>query len=797
MIMTTPTLIPSPAGSLAPRALGRWLPLLAAALVCALMTHPASGAAPVTSPPRVLILDEMVEGGTNSVEANASYLMLPGCVVDIVAVSNWPAIPPTGLGGPTGFGFDSYRAIILGDPICTGMTNVYRGTSTPEYLSALNVLNATKAIWTPQVTGNVILEGVDNAFHAPSTIGAEKTIRRGIGFAVNDPNRTGLYYALSCYYDYTAPATNATLVPHLTGFGTFMTRNYPNQCFNDTHIVATHAVFTAAPPLTDSELSNWGCSTHEGFDVWPANFVVLAIALTNGAYTASDGSNGVPYILVRGEGVHVVSTIELGPPVATNNVGTTHTVCATLATNVNPKLNVAVTFTITSGPNAVTNYTTLTDVNGVACFTYTGMGGPGTDYITASYLAAGDKTNFSDTVSKIWVGACLGLGCDSLECLADGTYSYKFCVTNLTTSPITTITLQNAPPGVTITPNSIPLAPILNPGQGTTLTVNISAPVGTTSFCFLLSAKAEVAGLPPCSVPLCITLPTCCNRVISNSLTYVSSVGALSTYNYQFTIQNITGNPLKYIGFAADQSCVAFLPPLINLTLPGYGGPSLLLPTQTRTITVQVQKTAPCPGSNYFYMSTFTSNLVACCSSRMLLPTNKCVVLSSPYDGSAFITNTPVLFRAIPTTLPGVGPCGFIKVAFYQDTILLGQATHEPYELTVVPQVAGTYVFTAVATLESGEVQTSDPAQVTILAPDTTPHQHNAPGPFSAGVSGTTVLLNLPTTAGHQYVIEYRTNLTTGTWKTLQTFTGDGSLKIVTDPVTNDAARFYRAVSQP
>ena len=58
-------------------------------------------------------------------------------------------------------------------------------------------------------------------------------------------------------------------------------------------------------------------------------------------------------------------------------------------------------------------------------------------------------------------------------------------------------------------------------------------------------------------------------------------------------------------------------------------------------------------------------------------------------------------------------------------------------------------------------------------------------------------MLNLPTAAGHQYVIEYRTNLATGTWRTLQTFTDDGSTKIITDPVTNDAARFYRAVSQP
>jgi hypothetical protein len=56
--------------------------------------------------------------------------------------------------------------------------------------------------------------------------------------------------------------------------------------------------------------------------------------------------------------------------------------------------------------------------------------------------------------------------------------------------------------------------------------------------------------------------------------------------------------------------------------------------------------------------------------------------------------------------------------------------------------------------------------------------------------------LNLPTEPGRQYTIQYRTNLATGQWKTLQTFTGDGMMKVVTDGVTNDSSRFYRAVTQ-
>src|ERR1019366_8490360 len=124
--------------------------------------------------------------------------------------------------GPTGFGFDQYRAIIIGDPFCNNYTS--------NYLAAMTALNATKAVWTPAAAGNVIIEGVDNAGHAygGGNIGADKTVKRGIAFAVNDPTKTGFYYAVSCYYDYTAPATNATHLPQLNGFGTFLTRNYSN-----------------------------------------------------------------------------------------------------------------------------------------------------------------------------------------------------------------------------------------------------------------------------------------------------------------------------------------------------------------------------------------------------------------------------------------------------------------------------------------------------------------------------------------------------------------------------------------
>jgi hypothetical protein len=732
-------------------------------------------AAPATSPPRVLILDETVVGGATSLEAQAAVLAIPGCAIDVVTAANWVLIPGTGLGGPTGFGFDSYRAIIIGDPLCN--------TGTSGYLAALAALNSSKAIWTPAVAGNVIIMGIDNTLHASSQIGADKTVKRGIGFAVNDPTKTGMYYAVSCYYDYTAPATTPTLVPHLTVFGTFLTRNYPGSCFNQAHQVATHPVFTAPPPLTDAELSNWSCSTHEGFDAWPPNFVVLAIALTNGVFTATDGSNGVPYMLVRGEGVKVISYIDLDPPKATNNVGTSHTVCATLSTNVNPRVGVTVTFTVTSGPNAGTTGTAITGTNGVACFTYSDTGGPGTDYITASYATATGVVITSATVTKTWIDACARIGCERLECLTNGVWSYRLCVTNLSADTMEYISLLDTPAGVTLAPNLFHLAPPLTTGQGTNITVTLAGPVGMTNVCFTLAIHTTNF-VKCCSVMHCVAVPECCTRILENILTFVSASGPTSTYNYMLTFQNLSTTPVKYVFFVPDQPCVTFIPSIVDVTLPAFGGPNQVLPGQTRTLNLQVKITAPCPGPLTYQLATHNSNLVECCSSRLKLPAKGAAKLVSPVDGSAVLTGTPVVLEA--TVEPGFTVAG---IRFFRDDISLGLDTNAPYSLTVTGLTAGSYVFSAAALFSTGELETTDPVHLTVLAP----HDHT-PVPLSATVQGSTVVLSLPAEDGAQWRIEYSDSTPSGPWTTLETITGNGTIMTVNDSVTNSTRRFYRAV---
>ena len=277
--------------------------------------------------------------------------------------------------------------------------------------------------------------------------------------------------------------------------------------------------------------------------------------------------------------------------------------------------NVLVTFTITSGPRfASTNYSTLTDSNGVACFTYIGNGGLGTDYITASYMNKFDHVITSGTVTKLWQGACINTGCSAVQCLSDGTWTYNF----LHHEPEQQFARRDLP---VQRPNECHLHALPHylcrrrwvPGSPPISRSHHQRTGVTHEFVFQPRQCIPSLGKPPamCSIPECLSLSACCNHVVTNSLTWVSTVGLVSTYNYSITLQNVTGkSPVKYVGFGVGQSCVSFLPPLIDLTLPAYGGPSQLLPSQTRTVNLQVKRTAPCPGTNDFYLSTLDSNLV-------------------------------------------------------------------------------------------------------------------------------------------------------------------------------------------
>jgi hypothetical protein len=95
--------------------------------------------------------------------------------------------------------------------------------------------------------------------------------------------------------------------------------------------------------------------------------------------------------------------IVLAPASATNEVGTSHTVTATVQDDDgNPIVGRNVTFTIISGPHAGLTGTTPTNDDGQAEFTYTGTL-VGTDVIEASFVDSHENTITSNEVTKEWI----------------------------------------------------------------------------------------------------------------------------------------------------------------------------------------------------------------------------------------------------------------------------------------------------------------------------------------------------------------------------------------------------------
>ena len=181
--------------------------------------------------------------------------------------------------------FAEYKAIIMPDPNC-------------GRIERINFFDKTKDVWGPAVLGNIILIGTDPDFHSSSRPGATTLIDDGVRFAASG-NGTGLYFALSCYYD----SISSSTVNALSYFGRITVRGRL-ACYNRAHLVANSS---ALRKLNDAALSDWSCSVHEVFTSYPTTglygFEPLAIAegaTGPGQQSYGDNTTGIPYIIVKG-----------------------------------------------------------------------------------------------------------------------------------------------------------------------------------------------------------------------------------------------------------------------------------------------------------------------------------------------------------------------------------------------------------------------------------------------------------------------------------------------------------------
>jgi CSLREA domain-containing protein len=94
--------------------------------------------------------------------------------------------------------------------------------------------------------------------------------------------------------------------------------------------------------------------------------------------------------------------ISLAPASATNPIGSTHSVTATVTRGTSPVANRSVAFHVDNGPNTGASATVATDANGHASFTYTDSGGAGTDSISATVTDDAGVLKTA-TATKNWV----------------------------------------------------------------------------------------------------------------------------------------------------------------------------------------------------------------------------------------------------------------------------------------------------------------------------------------------------------------------------------------------------------
>ncbi|KAF2796668.1 hypothetical protein K505DRAFT_237150, partial [Melanomma pulvis-pyrius CBS 109.77] len=183
--------------------------------------------------------------------------------------------------------FAKFKALVIPDPRCGSVSSV-------------KFLEDSKDVWSPAITGNIILIGMVVMFQALEDTLIDNSIKfAAAGTTPAGVPQTGLYYALSCYYE----SEESAKVEALSWFGDFTVRGNLD-CYNKVHLVAES---TAMDSLDDESLSGWSCSVHEAFASYPSvgtnGFQALAIAqdiLGVGSQTFGDGTRGLPYIISRG-----------------------------------------------------------------------------------------------------------------------------------------------------------------------------------------------------------------------------------------------------------------------------------------------------------------------------------------------------------------------------------------------------------------------------------------------------------------------------------------------------------------
>jgi hypothetical protein len=407
---------------------------LAALLSASTMAMAATPAA--ASPPRALILGPTVNvhsgDGIKSLEQLEAEAA--GFVVDVLPT--WDRLSAAD--------FARYQVLILGDPKAIPSSFATAGA----YADAL----FTEAVWGPVVMasgGSKVLIGADPSYqhqvNRTSTVvdGTANLERYLIQVAGAQPNATGVYIDLSDAYSGQGPGSPLPIMDGLSihGPGQFTMDGAPN-CYTAAVVAGLDPYPHAEDflgPNPDSSLSSWGCAIHERFDTYPSDWTPFALTTGTGVPVISSAFDlgtvgrvwGAPYILAsigfvaNGASfiVHQESCISVAPHNHSDPVRATHTVTATVGGRRGCSANVAgqsVRFFVERGPNLAATGSATTDASGHASFTYADNGGPGTDFISATFTDERGALEAADQATQTWtpdalIGNATGLSVNATE----------------------------------------------------------------------------------------------------------------------------------------------------------------------------------------------------------------------------------------------------------------------------------------------------------------------------------------------------------------------------------------------
>jgi len=259
------------------------------------------------------------------------------------------------------------------------------GSLTDAYLSnwGCSVHEAFQT-WPSDFKVLAIAKDIGSSFTAPDgTLGTPYILARGEGLAVISDIKLAPADATNTVGDphtLTATVTQTGGVPVAGADVTFKVVSGPNDGLTGHGLTGTDGkatfTYTSRTPGTDQIQASFLDSTGK-----------------------TQSSDLVTKTWVAG----TTATITLAPATASNPVGTSHTVTATVTQGGAPVVEKTVTFSVTSGPDVGKTGTAVTNSDGNATFTYTNNGTAGTDSISAS-IQDGDTTRTA-TASKTWVAA--------------------------------------------------------------------------------------------------------------------------------------------------------------------------------------------------------------------------------------------------------------------------------------------------------------------------------------------------------------------------------------------------------